>query len=222
MDGRKAGWAAGVSLEYAPFGTILGEDGKPFKTRSGTTVKLKGLLDEAEERAMAVVTEKQPDLPEDQRRAIAHAVGIGAVKYADLSKDRVSDYVFSFDKMLALDGNTAPYLQYAHARIRSIFRKAGDAKMGEISLPSPFDLALAKHILRLGDVIDLVAHELKPHYLCTYLYELATRFSGFFENCPVIQSEPATRASRLALCDLTARTFELGLDLLGIEHPEQM
>ncbi|MGD0390699.1 MAG: arginine--tRNA ligase [Tepidisphaeraceae bacterium] len=219
---RKIGWGKDVSLEYAPFGTILGQDGKPFKTRSGTTVKLKGLLDEAEERAMAVVTEKQPDLPDAQRRAIAHAVGIGAVKYADLSKDRVSDYVFSFDQMLALDGNTAPYLQYAHARIRSIFRKAGEAKMGQISLQSPFELALAKHILRLGEVIDLVARELKPHHLCAYVYELATRFSGFFENCPVIQSEPAIRASRLALCDLTARTFELGLDLLGIEHPDQM
>ncbi|MGD0769831.1 MAG: arginine--tRNA ligase [Tepidisphaeraceae bacterium] len=219
---RKIAWGKDVSLEYAPFGTILGEDGKPFKTRSGTTVKLKDLLDEAEDRAMAVVTEKQPDLPESQRRSIAHAVGIGAVKYADLSKDRISDYVFSFDKMLALDGNTAPYLQYAHARIRSIFRKAGDAKMGEITLKSPFELSLAKHILRLGEVIDLVARQLQPHHLCAYVYDLATRFSGFFENCPVIQSEPAIRSSRLALCDLTARTFELGLDLLGIEHPDQM
>jgi len=219
---RKIAWGKDVSLEYAPFGTILGEDGRPFKTRSGTTVKLKGLLDEAEDRAMAVVTEKQPDLPESQRRAIAHAVGIGAVKYADLSKDRVSDYVFSFDKMLALDGNTAPYLQYAHARIRSIFRKAGGANMGQISLQSPFELSLAKHILRLGEVIDLVARQLQPHHLCAYVYDLAARFSGFFENCPVIQSEPATRASRLALCDLTARTFELSLDLLGIEHPDQM
>ena len=233
---RKIGWGKDVrggeafpSLEYAPFGTILGQDGKPFKTRSGTTVKLKDLLDEAEERAMGVVTEKQPDLPESQRRAIAHAVGIGAVKYADLSKDRVSDYVFSFDKMLALDGNTAPYLQYAHARIRSIFRKAGsggeaygEAKFGEITLSSPFELSLAKHILRLGEVIDVVARQLQPHHLCAYVYELAARFSGFFENCPVIQSDPPTRSSRLALCDLTARTFELSLDLLGIEHPDQM
>ncbi len=122
---KTIGWAKDVTLNYAPFGTMLGEDGKPFRTRTGGTVKLKDLLDEAEQRALRVVTEKQPDMPEDRRRAIAHAVGIGAVKYADLSKDRVSDYVFSFDKMLALDGNTAPYLQYAHARIRSIFRKAG-------------------------------------------------------------------------------------------------
>jgi arginyl-tRNA synthetase len=219
---RKVGWAANVLLEYAPFGTILGEDGKPFRTRGGGTVRLKNLLDEAQERALAVVREKQPDLPEDRHKAIAHSVGIGAVKYGDLSKDRVSDYMFSFDKMLALDGNTAPYLQYAHARIRSIFRKAGDAKPGAIRLESPYELSLAKHILRLGEVIELVARELKPHHLCAYLYETATRFSGFFENCPVIQSEPATRASRLALCDLTAKTLELGLDLLGIEHPEQM
>ncbi len=219
---RKIGWAKTVLLEYAPFGTILGEDGKPFRTRGGKTVRLKDLLDEAQERAMTAVTEKQPDLPNDRRKSIAHAVGIGAVKYGDLSKDRVSDYTFSFDKMLALDGNTAPYLQYAHARVRSIFRKAGDAKPGAIRLESPFELALAKHILRLGEVIELVARELKPHHLCAYLYEMATRFSGFFENCPVIQSEPEVRASRLALCDLTARALELGLDLLGIEHPDQM
>ena len=166
------------------------KNGRPFRTRGGKTVRLKDLLDEAQERALTVVTEKQPDLHEDRRRAIAHSVGIGAIKYSDLSKDRVSDYMFSFDKMLALDGNTAPYLQYAHARVRSIFRKAGDAKPGAIRLESPFELALAKHILRLGEIIDLVARELKPHHLCAYLYELATRFSGFFENCPVIQSEP--------------------------------
>jgi len=218
---RKAGWVEGVELEYAPFGTMLGEDGKPFKTRTGGTVKLKDLLIEAEQRAMAVVTEKNPQLPEMTRTQIAHSVGIGAVKYADLSKDRISDYVFSFDKMLALDGNTAPYLQYAHARIRSIFRKT-DEKPGPIRLESPFELALAKHILRLGEVIEVVGRELKPHLLCTYLYELATRFSGFYENCPVLQSDPQTRSSRLALCELTARTMEVGLDLLGIEQPDQM
>jgi arginyl-tRNA synthetase len=223
---RRAGWApAGVSLEHAAFGTILGEDGKPFKTRSGETVKLKDLLDEAEERAMKLVSEKNPDLPDHQRRNIAHAVGIGAIKYADLSKDRVSDYVFSWDKMLAMDGNTGPYLQYAYARIRSIFRKAGsNLNQADVTilLDSPHELALAKHVLRLGEIIDLVARELKPHYLCTYLYELATHFSGFYENCPVLQSEEPTRSSRLKLADLTARTLALGLDLLGIEHPEQM
>lgn len=221
---RQAGWADQAELEYAPFGTMLGEDGKPFKSRSGDTVKLKDLLDEAEDRAMATVSEKNPGLPDAQRREIAHAVGIGAVKYADLSKDRVSDYVFSWDRMLALDGNTAPYIQYAHTRVKGIFRKAGASldRSPALALESPFELALAKHILRLGDVLALVARELKPHHLCTYLYELATRFSGFFENCPVIQSAEPVRSSRLALCELTARTLEVGLDLLGIEHPNEM
>jgi len=221
---RTAGWADGVSLVHAPFGTMLGPDGTPFKTRSGDTVKLRLLLDEAEERARDVVAAKNGDLPETQRSRIAHAVGIGGVKYSDLSKDRVSDYVFSFDKMLALDGNTAPYLQYAHARVRSIFRKAVEqgAQPGELRLESPFELALAKHVLRLADVVSLVARELKPHHLCTYLYELATKFSGFYENCPVLKSEESVRASRLTLCDVTGRTLALGLDLLGIEHPEEM
>jgi arginyl-tRNA synthetase len=221
---EQAGWAKPGTLIYAPFGTMLGEDGKPFKTRTGGTVKLKDLLDEAEDRALAVVTEKNPDLAEEKKKAIAHAVGIGAVKYADLAKDRISDYHFSFDKMLALDGNTAPYLQYAHARIRSIGRKAKDigATDGPIKLESPYELALAKHILRFGEIIDLCARELKPHHLCTYLYELATRFSGFYENCPVLQSDDTTRASRLSLCNHTAKALETGLDLLGIEHPDQM
>ncbi|WP_428938836.1 arginine--tRNA ligase [Fontivita pretiosa] len=223
---QKASWTRGdaVKLEFAPFGTMLGEDGKPFKTRSGDTVKLADLLDEAEQRAYRLVTEKNPDLPEAQRRAIARAVGIGGVKYADLSKDRTSDYVFSWEKMLALDGNTAPYLQYAYARIRSIFRKAGtdEVRTDVLILQTPHEIALAKHLLRLCEVIDAVARDLKPHLLCTYLYELATRFSGFYENCPVLQSEQPLRSSRLLLADLTARTLALGLDLLGIEHPEQM
>lgn len=223
---KKASWAGHASLEHAPFGTMLGEDGKPFKTRTGGVVKLAELLDEAEQRAYNLVTEKNPELPETQRRAIAHAVGIGAVKYADLSKDRTSDYVFSFDKMLSLDGNTAPYLQYAYARIRSIFRRAAERGITQssstITLESPFEIALAKHILRLGEVLDVVSRELKPHHLCNYLYDLATRFSGFFENCPVLQSDDPVRSARLALCDLTARTLAKGLDLLGIEHPEQM
>ncbi|HVT88493.1 MAG TPA: arginine--tRNA ligase [Tepidisphaeraceae bacterium] len=223
---KKASWTRGeeVRLDYAPFGTMLGEDGKPFKTRSGDTIKLIDLLDEAEKRALDVVKQKNPDLPQEQSSAIAKSVGIGAVKYADLSKDRISDYVFSWDKAMALDGNTAPYLQYAYARIRSIFRKAegGVASSANLKLENPFELALAKHILKLDELIELVSRELKPHYLCTYLYELATRFSGFYENCPVLKSEEPTRSSRLILCDLTARTMALGLDLLGIEHPEQM
>lgn len=220
---RNAGWAGTTSLEHAPFGTMLGEDGKPFKTRTGGVVKLEELLDEAEERAFKLVTEKNPDLPEEHRKVIAHGVGIGAVKYTDLSKDRTSDYVFSFDKMLSLDGNTAPYLQYAYARIRSIFRKAStDRELTAINLGTPFELGLARHILRLGEVLESVARELRPHILCNYLYDLAIRFSGFYENCPVIQSQEPLRSSRLTLCELTARTMALGLDLLGIEHPEQM
>jgi arginyl-tRNA synthetase len=220
---RRAGWAANVELEHASFGSVLGEDRKMFKARKGEAVKLAELLDEAEERALKLVTEKSADLPEAQRKSIARAVGIGAIKYADLSRDRNSDYVFSFDAMLSMDGNTAPYLQYAHARIKSIFRKAGTGvPAGGLNLNSPHELALAKHILRLSEITELVARELKPHHLTTYLYDLATRFSSFYENCPVLQSDDATRSSRLLLCHATARTMELGLDLLGIEHPDQM
>jgi arginyl-tRNA synthetase len=225
---RKARWVDGVSLEFAPFGSMLGADGRPFRTRAGGTVKLKELLDEAEERAMALVTEKNAALPEELRRRIAHAVGIGAVKYADLSKDRTSDYVFSWEKMLAFDGNTAPYLQNAYVRVHGIFRKAaergisGRGDPAAIKLESPYEQALVKQSLRLGEVVELVGRELRPHYLCTYLYELATKFHSFFEQCPVLQSEGALREGRLALCDLTGRTLAMGLHLLGIEHPEKM
>ena len=180
----------------------------------------------AEERALAVLERERADLPEEQKKSIAPAVGIGAVKYADLSKDRTSDYVFSWEQMLNFKGNSAPYLQYVYARIRSIFRKAnfpfGQMQNTPIRLEAPAEIALAKHLLRLGEIVDLVARELKPHHLATYLYELAIRFSGFYENCPVLQSEEPTRSSRLALCELTARTMAFGLDLLGIAHPEQM
>jgi arginyl-tRNA synthetase len=226
---KKAGWAGDAVFEHVSFGSILGEDGKMFKARSGDSVKLIDLLNEAEELAFAVVSEKSPDLPEEQRKKIAHAVGIGAIKYGDLSRDRAGDYTFLWSTMLALDGNTGPYLQYAYARIQSIFRRAAERGIAvdrpfvaDVKLESPFELALAKHVLRFGEIIDLVSRELKPHHLCTYLYELATRFSGFFENCPVLQSENPLRSSRLALCEATGRTFATGLDLLGIEHPEQM
>ena len=223
---RRAGWATNVQLDYAPFGTMLGEDGKPFKSRSGDTIKLKDLLDEATERALAIVTEKNPALSPDARGAIARSVGIGAVKYADLSKDRNSDYVFSWDKMLSFEGNTAPYLQYAYARIASIFRKAGGSGALQQGLAplleSPFELALARHVLRVQEIVLLVARELKPHHLCLYCYELAGKFSGFYENCPVLDSPEPIRSSRLLLIDITRRTLGLGLDLLGIEHPEQM
>ena len=226
---RGAGWTRSgdgheIILDHVIFGSITGEDGKPIKTREGGSVKLAALLDESIARATSIVRDKRPDFSEQQVAKVANAVGIGAVKYADLSKDRVSDYVFSWEKMLALDGNTAPYLQYAHARIQSIFRKAGGKaeRSARIILESPYELAIAKHVLRLGEVLAVAARDLKPHHLCTYLYELATRFSGFFENCPVIQSQELTRSSRLLLCELTARTLEIGLDLLGIEHPDEM
>ena len=222
-------WHPGLPIRLAHvwFGSIHGEDGKPFKTRSGETVKLADLLDEAEERAFAVVSEKNPDLPEAQRREIARVVGIGAVKYADLLPNRQSDYVFSWDKMLALQGNTAPYLLYAYTRIRSIFRKGSEAgteaKSGaSIHLAASHEIALAKHVLRFGLVLEAVAEDYRPNFLCNYLYELAGLFAGFYENCPVLKAEPAERASRLALADLTGRVLKQGLELLGIETLEQM
>ena len=223
---KRSGWAANMKLDHAPFGTMLGEDRKPFKTRSGDTVKLVDLLDEAEDRAYNMVTEKSPDMPEDRRRAIARAVGVGAVKYSDLSMDRLGDYVFSWDKMLSMDGNTAPYMQYAHARVCSILRKAevtlDAACRAKILFTVPQESALALAVLRLGDVVEQLSRDLKPHVLCTYLFELASKFNAFYEKCPVLNSEPEVRASRLALCAATARCISLGLDLLGIEHPDQM
>ncbi len=224
-----------IKLAHVWFGSILGEDGKPFKTRSGETVKLADLLDEAEERAFKIVSEKNPDLPEAQRHEIARVVGLGAVKYADLLPNRQSDYVFSWDKMLALQGNTAPYLQYAYTRIKSIFRKnVGQAsslspsqeklETGKMPVPlsAPEEFALAKHLLNFGLTLEAVAEEYRPNFLCNYLYELAGKFTGFYENCPVLKADDATRAGRLALCDLTARVLKQGLDVLGIETVEQM
>lgn len=215
-----------VKMVHVGFGKILGDDGKPFKTRSGDTVKLGDLLDETEERALKVVVEKNPDLPDAQQREIARVVGIGAVKYADLLPNRQSDYVFSWDKMLALQGNTAPYLQYAYARIKSIFRKSESAtgnRQPAIQLNAPEELALAKHLLNFGLTLEAVADEYRPNFLCNYLYELAGHFARFYENCPVLKADnEATRNSRLALCDLTARVLKQGLDVLGIEVLEQM
>jgi arginyl-tRNA synthetase len=221
-------------LAHVWFGSILGEDGKPFKTRSGETVKLADLLDEAEERAFKIVSEKNPDLPEAQRREIARVVGLGAVKYADLLPNRQSDYVFSWDKMLALNGNTAPYLQYAYTRIKSIFRKsdvasalradgsAHSADATTLALSAPEEIALAKHLLNFGLTLEAVAEEYRPNFLCNFLFELAGKFTSFYENCPVLKADDATRASRLALCDLTARVLKQGLEVLGIETVEQM
>ncbi len=214
-----------MRLAHVWFGSILGEDNKPFKTRSGETVKLADLLDEAEERAYRAVSEKNPALAEADRREVARVVGLGALKYADLLPNRQSDYVFSWDKMLALNGNTAPYLQYACARIRSIFRKGdvgGDLAPAALELGAPEELALARHLLNFGLVLAAVAEEYRPNFLCNYLYELAGRFTAFYEHCPVLKSAPGPRASRLVLCDLTARVLQQGLAVLGIETLEQM
>ena len=213
-----------TKLIHVGFGKIMGDDGKPFKTRSGDTVKLGDLLDEAEERAFKIVSEKSAELPEAQRKEIARVIGLGAVKYADLLPNRQSDYIFSWDKMLALQGNTAPYLVYAYARIQSIFRKAaGRIQNAEIRLAAPEEITLAKHLLNFGLTLEAVAEELRPNYLCNYLFELAGKFTSFYENCPVLKADDeATRNSRLALCDLTARVLKQGLETLGIEVVEQM
>ncbi len=224
-----------VEFAHISFGTVLGDDGRPFKTRSGDTVGLDGLLDEAVERAYKIVAENddaKPDgaeLSEERRRAIAQTVGIAALKYADLSQNRTSDYTFSYDKMLAMNGNTATYMQYAYARVRSIFRRgnvdidklrASDAK---ILLATPAERALAVELLRFGEALSAVLVDYRPNQLTSYLFELAGRYSTFFDQCPVLKAEtPELRTSRLLLCDLTARTLKQGLALLGIDVVEQM
>jgi arginyl-tRNA synthetase len=215
-----------VKLVHVGFGKILGEDGKPFKTRSGDTVKLGDLLDEAEERALKAVTEKNPDLSEPERKEIARIVGLGAVKYADLLPNRQSDYQFSWDKMLALQGNTAPYLLYAYTRVRSIFRKGGLEATSLSAQPpvlnAPDEIALAKQLMNFGLVLEAVAEEYRPNFLCNYLYDLAGLFARFYESCPVLKAEGAERATRLLLCELTGRVLKQGLEALGIETTEQM
>ena len=224
---RMAGWLPeGVDAVHVAFGNVLGEDRKMLRSRSGDSVKLVDLLDEAIERAGSLVAEKNPDLDDDERAAVARAVGIGAVKYADLSTDRVRDYVFDWDRMLSFDGNTAPYLQYAHARIRSIFRRAGvdpsSVDPSAIALAEPAERELALRILATPSVIAEATSSQSPHRLCTHLFDLAQAFTGFYEHCPVLKVDEPVRGSRLALCDLTARTLSTGLDLLGIEAPERM
>lgn len=237
--GRLAGWIPPtVQLDHVTFGSILGEDGTPLKTRDGGNVKLHELLDEAVARAATVIAENEARrtaeaghvaLTPDECTRIARAVGIGAVKYADLSRDRNGDYVFSFDRMLAMQGNTAPYMLYAYARICSIHRKATErtadphSRPVEITLREPSERALALRIARFGEILEIVAAELLPHVLCGYLYDLSADFMRFYEECPVLQAtDDAVRSSRLRLCDLTARTLRLGLHLLGIETIERM
>ncbi len=213
-------------LRHVSFGTVLGESGKPFKTKEGGTVKLRDLLDEAVERCYAMVSEKSPELPEAERRNIAEVVGLGSVRYADLSQNRSSDYVFSWDKMLALEGNTAPYLLYAVARIHSIFRKAG-LKPGECesaasAFESPEELALARKLAAFGPAMEGVLGDLRPHLLCSYLYELSGAFSAFYSANRVMVDEEPVKARRLLLCTRTLAVLETGLHLLGLQTLERM
>jgi len=224
---RRAGFVhEGMQLEHMGFGTMNGADGRPFKTRDGGTVKLIDLLDEAEQRAYALVSEKNPDLDEAELRNIARAVGVGAVKYADLSKHRTSDYRFNFDLMLSFEGNTAPYLLYAYTRVASLFRKLGKGMQevdGHIQLDAEQEQALAAKLAQFGETLNSVGEKGEPHLLCSYLYDLAGLFSSFYENCPVLAAEDeAVRTSRLRLAALTGRTLKQGLELLGLEPLERM
>ncbi|WP_323165612.1 arginine--tRNA ligase [Pseudomonas bubulae] len=224
---RKAGFITHpMEMEHMGFGTMNGADGRPFKTRDGGTVKLIDLLNEAKERAYTLVKEKNPELPEDELRAIAKVVGIGAVKYADLSKHRTSDYSFNFDLMLNFEGNTAPYLLYAYTRVAGVFRKLGkgfEEVQGQIVLDAPQEQELAAKLAQFGEVLNNVAEKGTPHTLCTYLYEVAGLFSSFYENCPILSAEDeAQKQSRLRLAALAGRTLKQGLELLGLETLERM
>lgn len=222
---QAAGMAsAEISLEHIAYGTIMGKDGRPYKTRSGDSVKLADLLDEAVARAFELVSGKNPDLAEDERRLIAENVGIASVKYADLSKNRISDYVFDWSTMLSFEGNTAPYLLYACTRIKSLLRKQGDDscvnELTELLLPE--ERALLLKVLQLPEIVEIVARECYPNLLCNYLYELSGAFMRFYEACPVLKAEPRIRNTRLALASLTEQALEQGLDLLGIQTLEKM
>jgi len=224
---RKAGYVPqSIPLEHHMFGMMLGKDGRPFKTRSGGTIKLSDLLDEAVERATKLVGEKNPDMPAEELKALANTVGIGAVKYADLSKSRTTDYIFDWDNMLAFEGNTAPYMQYAYTRVLSVFRKAGIGLAdvsGSVNITEDREAALAARLLQFEETILQVARDGMPHVMCAYLYDLAGLFSGFYEHCPILAAEDEqTRQSRLKLALLTAKTLKQGLDTLGIETVERM
>jgi len=230
---RKAGWLTdNIEVSHVTFGTMMGADGKPFKTRTGGTVRLKDLLEEATERASKVVEDKNPDLSDAEKAEIANAVGIGAVKYADFSNNRTTDFIFSFDKSLAMEGNTAPYMQYAYARVKSIGRKAVDkgidvgvelASLTSLNITEPAELDLALHLIRYSEAINIAAGDCKPNYLTAYLYDLAQKFSTFYNACPVLIAAEDKRPTRLMLCDLTAKTIAHGLkNLLGIKVVEKM
>jgi len=223
---RKAGFLPeNVGYDHCPFGMMMGDDGKPFKTRTGGTIKLAELLDEAVTRAKEVIAEKNPDYSDEKLEEIAKKVGIGAVKFADLSKNRTSDYIFNWKTMLSFEGATAPYLQYAYSRIQSIFTKANVSEFGQdISIIEPQEKALALKLLQLEDVVDAVISECTPNLLCNYLYELASLYMSFYEACPILKDgiEEEVKASRLALCHVISKTLKQGLELLGIEVMERM
>ena len=219
-----------MPLTHIPFGSILGEDRKIMRTRSGENVALRDLLEEAVERARRVVDEKnaakEDPLSEDERAEVARVVGLGAVKYAELSQHRLTDYIFSWDRMLSFQGNTAPYLQNAYVRIQSIFRRLEEsaalpgAGVGELTEPA--ELQLAKRLAQFAETVPAVLEDFRPNLLGNYLYELANDFHGFYEACPVLKAADSTRSTRLVLCRVTARTLRIGLGLMGIEVPERM
>ncbi|MEM9237132.1 MAG: arginine--tRNA ligase [Verrucomicrobiota bacterium] len=218
-------WGKEADFRHVAFGSILGEDRKLMKTRSGDNVQLVDVLDEAVERAAKAITDKNPDLPADEAAEVAEIVGLGAVKFAELSQNRLTDYVFSWDRMLALQGDTAPYLQYSHVRIRSIFRKLEgdfDVSSAEMVLEEEAEIHLARMLARYGETVPSILGDHRPNLLANYLLELARAFHSFFEACPVLKAEDATRTSRLALCELTSRVLSHGLGLLGIRCPERM
>ncbi|PYJ29333.1 MAG: arginine--tRNA ligase [Verrucomicrobia bacterium] len=219
---RREGYTA--DLRHIVFGSILGEDRKLMKTRSGENIPLRDLLEEACKRARKIVDEKNPHLSDDEKIDIAQTIGIGAVKYADLSQYRMTDYIFSWEKMLSLHGNTAPYLQNAYVRIRSIFRKAGESspKVEKLILGDSAEINLAKRLCQFAEIVPQVLNDFRPNILANYLFELANSFHTFYEACPVLKSDEPTRSSRLSLCDLTGRVLQRGLELLGIKVPERM
>jgi arginyl-tRNA synthetase len=238
---RREGYTA--NLRHIIFGSVLGEDRKLMKTRSGENVPLRELVEEACRRARKIIDEKNPNLSEDEKNDIAEKIGIGAVKYADLSQYRTTDYVFSWEKMLSLHGNTAPYLQNAYVRIHSIFRKAGEAAVATplwgvegiqheetghrpvatgLTLAEPAEVDLAKRVCQFAEIVPQVLNGFRPNILANYLFELANSFHAFYEACPVLKSEEPARSSRLMLSDLSARVLQRGLDLLGIKVPEKM
>ncbi len=213
-----------ADYRHITHGSILGADRKLMKTRSGDNVPLRDVLEEAVLRARRLVEEKNPEMPESEMSEVSRVIGIGAVKYADLSQYRMTDYIFAWDKMLSFQGNTAPYLQNAYVRIQSIFRKSGESYSApsELIVAEPAEKALAVRLCQFAETVPTVLNDFRPNVLANYLFELANQFHTFYEACPVLKSDEPTRGSRLALCELTARVLRQGLDLLGIQVPEKM